>query len=408
VLPIQIVGAGIGGLSTAIALAKQGFNVEIHERSQQIREVGAGIQLGPNAFRAFERLGIQSAIEKIAFQPHSIVLMDSLSGTEICRQELGRPFLDRFGYPYRVGYRADVQRVLMEAAYEHRERIALNLGTTIRMFTQDEGSVTLELENGTSARGSALVGADGLWSAIRESVIKDGRPRTPGHIAYRTVLPVAAVPPDLLTDDVQLWVGPKHHLVCYKLRAGALFNIVAIFQSTKYVEGWDGAADVLELRRGFEDTCPAVKRLLRHVQTWRMWVLCDRDPTPGWSVGRVTLLGDAAHPTLPYLAQGACMAIEDAVCLAKCLGEQPENVPAALSKYERARLARTARVHVVSRQMGELNHATGAARDARNRALAARNPHDYESNAWLFDSEGVAPDTHSLSGSFWSPTASAG
>jgi salicylate hydroxylase len=139
-----------------------------------------------------------------------------------------------------------------------------------------------------------------------------------------------------------------------------------------------------------------------------MWVLCDRDPTAGWSVGRVTLLGDAAHPSLPYLAQGACMAIEDAVCLAKCLGEQPENVPAALSEYECARLARTSRVQVVSRQMGEFNHATGAARDARNRALAARNPRDYESNAWLFDSEGVAPEGYSMSRSFWSPTTSAG
>jgi 3-hydroxybenzoate 6-monooxygenase len=405
-LPIHIVGAGIGGLSTAIALAQEGLHLEVYERTSQIREVGAGVQLGPNAFRAFERLGLQSAIERIAFEPHSIVLLDSPSGTEICRQEFGRPFFDRFGYPYRVGYRADVQRVLLEAVYTYRERIVLRLGAEIRAFTQDESSVTLELANGTSVRGSALIGADGLWSAIRESIIRDGPPRTRGHIAYRAVLPVTALAPDLLSDDVQIWVGPKHHLVCYKLRAGTLFNIVAIFQSTRYVEGWDTAADVLDLEHGFEDACPAVKRLLSHVQTWRMWVLCDRDPTPGWSAGRATLLGDAAHPTLPYLAQGACMAIEDAVCLARCLGDQIEDVPAALSRYERTRLPRTGRVQLVSRQMGEINHATGAARESRNRSLAARNPRDYESNAWLFDSEGESPDTHSMTPSFWSSTTS--
>jgi 3-hydroxybenzoate 6-monooxygenase len=403
--PIQIVGAGIGGLSTAVALARKGFAVEIHERAGQISEVGAGIQLGPNAFRAFEQLGIQHAIEKIAFQPDAIVLMDSPSGTEICRQDVGRPFLERFAYPYRVGYRADVQRVLLEATRDYRDRIAIHLDRPIRAFTQDEGGVTLFAENGLSVSGSALIGADGLWSMIRNSIIGDGRPRTPGHVAYRAVLPVASLPADLLSDDVQIWVGPRHHVVCYKLRAGTLFNIVAIFQSTRYAEDWDSEADIQDLQKGFEDACPALKRLLGHLQTWRMWVLCDRDPTPGWTVGRATLLGDAAHPTLPYLAQGACMAIEDAVCLAEYLGEEPGNIPAALSRYESARFPRTANVQLVSRRMGEANHASGEAREARNRALAARNPRDYESTAWLFDAEDLRT-ARSVNESFWSPATS--
>jgi len=402
VLPLQIVGAGIGGLSTALALARKGFEVNVHERTRELREAGAGIQLGPNAFRALEELGLQHAIERIAFEPQALVLLDSPSGTEICRQELGRPFLERFGYSYRVGYRADVQQVLLQAAHECRDRITLHLGSEICTFSEDERGVTLQTQDGTRLRGSALIGADGLWSAIRGTIIGDGRPRTPGHIAYRAVLPVDQVPPELLTDNVQIWVGPKHHLVCYKLRAGTLFNIVAIFQSPHYAEGWDSVADIQDLQTGFEEACPAVKHLLQHVQAWRMWVLCDRDPTPGWSVGHATLLGDAAHPTLPYLAQGACMAIEDAVCLAHCLHQQPDNIPVALGEYERARLARTAQVQQASRQMGEMNHATGEAREARNRALAARNPRDYESNAWLFDSEGSSAEAPSKSLSFWS------
>jgi salicylate hydroxylase len=405
-LPVQIVGAGIGGLSTALALARKGFKVDVHERTRELREAGAGIQLGPNAFRALEALGLQHAIEQIAFEPHALVLLDSPSGTEICRQELGRPFLERFGYSYRVGYRADVQQVLLQAAHEYRDRITLHLGSEICTFSEDERGVTLKTQHGACIGGSALIGADGLWSAIRGMIIADGRPRTPGHIAYRAVLPVARVPSELLTDNVQIWVGPRHHLVCYKLRAGTLFNIVAIFQSSRYVEGWDSAADLQDLQTGFADACVAVKHLLQHVQTWRMWVLCDRDPTPGWSVGRATLLGDAAHPTLPYLAQGACMAIEDAVCLAHCLHQQPDNIPVALGEYERARLARTAQVQQASRQMGEMNHATGEAREARNRALAARNPRDYESNAWLFDSGASSADAPSKSPSFWSPPTS--
>jgi 3-hydroxybenzoate 6-monooxygenase len=406
VLPLQIVGAGIGGLSTALALARKGFEVSIHERTRDLREAGAGIQLGPNAFRALEELGLQRAIEQIAFEPHSLVLLDSPSGSEICRQELGRPFLERFGYSYRVGYRADVQQVLLQATRDYSDRITLHLGSEIRSFSEDERGVTLTTQQGTQVRGSALIGADGLWSAVRETIIRDGRPRTPGHIAYRAVLPVDQVPPQLLTDDVQIWAGPKHHLVCYKLRAGALFNIVAIFQSSRYVEGWDSVADVQELQTGFEEACPAVKQLLQHVQSWRMWVLCDRDPTPGWSVGHVTLLGDAAHPTLPYLAQGACMAIEDAVCLSQCVHQRPDDIPAALSEYEQARFARTAQVQQASRQMGEINHATGAAREARNRALAARDPRDHESNAWLFDSAVPSAASPAKTRSFWAPPPS--
>ncbi len=389
--PILIAGAGIGGLSAAIALARQGCEVKVFERTSEIQEVGAGLQVGPNGMRAFEKLGVAQEIRRIAFRPEAIVLMDSPSGTEICRQELTQSFLERFGYPYQVAFRADLQGVLLEAARGYPDRIEFHLGNGVRKFEQNQRRVVVQLDDGVSATGTSLIGADGLWSEVRSLVVGNGRPRVSGHIAYRAVLAVDQVPADILTDNVQVWVGPQHHLVCYKLRGGDLFNIVAIFHSSRYLEGWDKEGDVTELRAGFADACDSVQRLLDHVQTWRMWVLCDRDPVERWTEGRVTLLGDAAHPMLPYLAQGACMAVEDSVSLAEHLAETPNDIPSAFLAYEKARFPRTSSVQLAAREMGIANHLDGEARERRNAALAARDPRDHESNAWLFDTDGPRP-----------------
>jgi len=395
--PIVIAGAGIGGLSAAIALARHGFAVRVYERVAQLREFGAGIQLGPNAFRMFERLGVQHAMQEIAFEPRAIVLMDSVSGSEICRQRVTESFRRQFGYPYRVGHRADVQKVLLEAARSYPDRLELRLGESVRSFVQTDSDVTVTLESGATSVASALIGADGLWSVVRQAILGDGPPRVSGHIAYRAVLSATEIPGDLLSDNVEVWVGPRHHLVCYKVSGGKSLNIVAIFHSSRYLEGWDTSGDAAELNASFADACPRVRRLLGFVQTWRMWVLCDRDPMRGWSRGRVTLLGDAAHPTLPYLAQGACMALEDAVSLADRIARQSDNVPAALSEYERVRLERTASVQQTAREMGEIYHADRQAREARNKALAARDPDDHEPNAWLFGTDGPRDMTSTTS-----------
>lgn len=387
--PIGIAGAGIGGLSTAIALARHGFAVRVFERVAQLREAGAGIQLGPNAFRMFERLGIEHPMRDIAFEPRALVLMDSLSGSEICRQRLEESFQSRFGHPYRVGHRSDVQKVLLQAARSYPDLIELHFGESLRSFTQGEGEVTVTLESGTTKVVSALVGADGLWSVVRQAILRDGAPRVSGHIAYRAVLSMPDMSPDLVSDNVEVWVGPRHHLVCYKVSGGKSLNIVAIIHSSRYLEGWDTAGDPTELQAGFADACPRVRRLLGLVQTWRMWVLCDRNPMPGWTQGRVTLLGDAAHPTLPYLAQGACMALEDAASLADQIARRSNDIPTALSHYERARLERTASVQLTAREMGEIYHADGPAREARNQALSARDADDHEPNAWLFGTDGA-------------------
>ena len=395
--PIVIAGAGIGGLGAAIALARHGFAVRVYERVAQLREFGAGIQLGPNAFRMFERLGVQHAMQEIAFEPRAIVLMDSVSGSEICRQRVTDSFRRQFGHPYRVGHRADVQRVLLRAARSYPDNLELRLGESVRSFVQTESDVTLTLESGATTVASGLIGADGLWSVIRQAILGDGPPRVSGHIAYRAVLSATEIPGDLLSDNVEVWVGPRHHLVCYKVSGGKSLNIVAIFHSSRYLEGWDTSGDAAELNAGFADACPRVRRLLSFAQTWRMWVLCDRDPMRGWSRGRVTLLGDAAHPTLPYLAQGACMALEDAVSLADRIARQSDNVPVALSEYERIRLERTASIQQTAREMGEIYHADGQAREARNKALTARDPDDHEPNAWLFGTDGPRDTTSTTS-----------
>ena len=390
--PILIAGAGIGGLSAALALARRGIASHIVERAPEILEIGAGLQLGPNGFRAFERLGIAEAMDDISFRPSAICLLDSIDGRELSRQTLGPLFQARFHHPYRVGFRADVQAVLLKAVQACGKIVTISLGDGVRGFAQNGDRVGLTLDSGRSLEGPILVGADGIWSQVRGGLLGSAPPRASGHIAYRAVLPVENVPFELATDDVQVWVGPGHHLVCYKLRGGKLFNIIAVIHANREVLGWDTVGDKNELRSGFANAFPAVRALVDLIDHGRMWALCDRDPAPGWSVGRITLLGDAAHPMLPYLAQGACMAVEDGVALADAIAEMPDDPEAALRRYEEMRFARTASVQTAARETGEVNHASGEARERRNAVLATRRPDNYEAVAWLFGGEGVRAD----------------
>ena len=389
---ILIAGAGIGGLSAALALARRGLRSYIIERAPEIQEIGAGVQIGPNAFRAFTRLGIAAEMAAISFAPGALVLLDSVTGTELSRQTLGLPFEAAFGHPYRVAHRADVQLALLKAAQKLPEWISIGLGDGLAVFTQHDGGVAVTLESGKTLIGSALIGADGIRSAVRAQSLDAAPPRNSGHVAYRAVLKIEDVPRDLLTDNVQIWIGPGHHLVCYKLRQGRLFNIVAMIESDRQEEGWNTQGDPAALAAGFAEAGPAVQALLGQISNWRLWTLCDREPAPGWSQGRVTLLGDAAHPTLPYLAQGACMAIEDAVALADALADTAD-IETALRNYESARFARTASVQLAARRTGEVNHARGAAREARNAELLRRGASaDYGAIAWLYGSDGPQPD----------------
>jgi salicylate hydroxylase len=381
---VIVIGAGIGGLAAALALARQGVKTRIIERAGEIREVGAGVQTGPNGFRAFARLGVSDQMDAIGFRPGAIKLLDSLTDQELSRQTLGQVFEARFGYPYRVAFRADVQRVLLQAALALPDLIDITLGDGFTALQQDPDGVSVLLESGATVQGAALIGADGIRSRVRSQLLREEPPLASGYIAYRAVLPAAEIPERLLTDDVQVWVGPYHHLVCYKLRRGQLFNLVAIFRSTRTDTGWDAAGAQSELIAGFAGASPTVRELLMQIRDWKVWVLYDRDPEPGWSEGRATLLGDAAHPMLPYLAQGACMAIEDAVVPGDQFAKAP-TIPEAFAAYERLRYPRTTAVQLAARRAGVVNHLAGAERDARNKALARQKSDDYEAVAWLFE-----------------------
>jgi len=270
-------------------------------------------------------------------------------------------------------------------ACQQSNLISLENNQRVDDFSDNGDRVTVTLQSGERVEGQALIGCDGMWSRIREKLVGDGAPRVSGHIAYRAVLRREDVPEDLWCPDVILWAGPRTHFVHYPLRRGTLYNLVAVFHSDRYVEGWNAEADPEELRARFKGQRPEVLRLLDRIETWRMWVLCDREPIKDWSSGRVTLLGDAAHPMLQYLAQGACMATEDAVWLAEKAGEQPDDLPAAFEAYQQQRYLRTGQVQIMARVYGEFYHARGVAAELRNQMLGGRSPEQsYDGIAWLY------------------------
>lgn len=381
--PFLVSGAGIGGLAAALALARKGFDVEVIEQAEEIREIGAGIQFGPNGFRMMERLGLLDAADHLAVFPDDLILMDSVTSKEVTRIPVGEDFRKRFHYPYALIHRSDLHSVLLKAA-EETGKVRIHAGQCLERFNDNGESVTVETQQGSRFEGAALIGADGLWSKVRTALVGDGKPRISGHIAYRAVLPIADVPEEYRKNAMILWAGPKNHLVQYPLRGGELFNLVAVFHSDRYDEGWNSEGDAQELYKRFEGACDTVQTLLRKIQTWRMWVLCDREPIKEWSHGRVTLLGDAAHPMLQYLAQGACMAIEDAVTLAEMIGTG-NDVANAFRCYQNARYLRTGRCQLTARLYGEFYHADGVRRELRNIMLTGRTPaQSFESVAWLY------------------------
>jgi salicylate hydroxylase len=271
-------------------------------------------------------------------------------------------------------------------ACQNSPLIALVTSQKVVRFEDDGDRVMAYTEDGKSFEGAALVGADGLWSTIRATVVADGPPRVSGHIAYRAVLATEEVPLHLRIPSMTLWAGPRNHLVHYPLRGGELFNLVAVFHSDRYREGWDSAGDPDELKKRFQDVVPDVQTMLGKIESWRMWVLCDREPVKNWSHGRVTLLGDAAHPMLQYLAQGACMAIEDAVVLAEEMDRAAGDHAKAFEAYQERRYLRTGRVQLTARLYGEFFHASGASREIRNQFLRERTAEAArESVGWLYD-----------------------
>jgi salicylate hydroxylase len=384
---VLIVGGGIGGLAAALAFERKGLRVRILEQADAFGEVGAGIQLGPNVFRMFDILGLTETVSRYAVFPENLIMLDAITDQEVTRIPLGEGFRTKFKHPYALIYRPDLLNVLLEAC-RRSDLIALETSQKVVAVDEHADGVTVRTESGSTHEGSALIGADGLWSTIRQIVVGDGKPQVAGHITYRAVLPTSEVPEHLRRWSMTFWAGEKVHLVIYPLRGGDLYNLVAVFHSNRYEEGWDSYGDPAELHERFAQTCEPVRTLLGKIESWRMWVLCDRPPIKNWSRGRITLLGDAAHPMLQYLAQGACMAIEDAVCLADLVVSSNRDYASAFTAYQNARYLRTGRVQIMARVYGEVYHASGVARELRNMMLGGRTPEQaFESMQWLYGGE---------------------
>jgi 3-hydroxybenzoate 6-monooxygenase len=383
-LSVVVAGGGIGGLAAAYVLGRQGHEVTVLEQAAAFGEIGAGIQLGPNIFRMFELLGLTAAVDKVVFFPAGLGMNDVRTGEQVIRVPLGDVAIAAYGYPYGVIYRADLHDVFLEAC-KAQATVKLRTSAKVEGYTQDGEGVTVTLAGGETLRSDALIGADGLWSRVRQEVVGDGKPRVSGHIAYRAVLQREQVPAHLWSDDVLLWGGEKTHLVHYPLRRGELFNLVAVFHSNKYDEGWNTFGDTAELTERFAQAVPQVRELLEKIETWKMWVLCDREPVKNWTDGRVTLLGDAAHPMLQYLAQGAGQAIEDAVVLGEALKHTRNDVAIAFQKYQKARYLRTGRVQLTARFYGDIYHASGVARELRNRMFqSGEEAAGFAGLAWMY------------------------
>ena len=387
---ILVAGGGIGGLSAALGLAQKGYSALVLEKAPALGEIGAGIQLGPNAFHAFDYLGVGEAAREMAVYIDALRLMDALTAEEIVHIDLGERFRARFRNPYAVVHRGDLHGVFLRACRAH-DKIDLAVNSEVIGYEQDGTQVTATLGSGKTQIGIGLIGADGLWSNVRRRVVGDGPPRVAGHTTYRSVIPTEQMPADLRWNAATLWAGPKCHLVHYPLSGWRVFNLVI----TAHNDAREPAAGVpiaqSEVMPGFAHVHEKARKIIHTGREWKYWVLCDRDPVDRWVDGRVALLGDAAHPMLQYMAQGACMAMEDAVCLAKMVEAFPGDLERGLEAYRARRVLRTTRVQLQSRAMGDhVYHPDGAHAQLRDAIIRAKSQEDwYATLEWLYGGNGL-------------------
>jgi salicylate hydroxylase len=387
---VLIAGGGIGGLAAALGLAQKGCASIVLEQSSQFGEIGAGIQIGPNAFHAFDYLGVGDEARSKAVYIDNLILMDAIEDQQVFKLALDETFRERFGNPYAVVHRSDLHDALLDGC-RASDLIALRTDTKVEDYRQDGGGVTVTLATGDTVTGSALVGADGLRSKVRERVVGDGEPRVSGHTTYRSVIPVDRMPEDLRWSAACLWAGPKVHIVHYPLKGWKVFNLVATCHDNAPEPVTGKPVDRDFVLSNFTAACERPRRIIEQGRDWKLWVLCDRDPVRDWVDGRVTLLGDAAHPMLQYFAQGACMALEDAVCLAHMMEAHSGDVEKAFPAYNKQRAARTARVQTGSRLIGDyVYHPAGAMADLRNSVMRSFSQADWHNRLeWLYGGTGL-------------------
>ena len=372
---VLIAGAGMGGLAAAIASARAGWQPRVFEQAAAFTQAGAGIQLGPNATRVLEAWGLGTALARVAAFPQRLAVRSASSGDLLAQLPLGELALERYGAPYATVHRADLHGVLLDGAADAGAELLVQ--ARVERVRESAEAVLVSLGGPEEIEGDVLVGADGQWSRVREQVWADGAPASTGHLAYRTLIAQHDLPPALRSDEVTVWLGPRLHVVAYPVRSGEWLNVVAIVQGTLATtqEGWDQFAVAADLYRALGETCAALQDLVRAAPDWLLWALHERPPLKGaqaMSHGRVALLGDAAHPMRPYLAQGAGMAIEDAQELGRCLAMARERIadPAtALRRYALNRWERCARVQRQAERNGRIFHATGPVQWGRDLSL---------------------------------------
>jgi salicylate hydroxylase len=381
-LPLLIVGGGIGGLAAALAVAQTGRPVHVLEKAAQFGEIGAGLQLAPNASHALARLGVLDALAQFAVYPRRLVWRDARSGQRVTALDLGDKFRARYGHAYVVMHRSDLLDVLLAAARADAW-IVLEPSRHVIDVEEHGDRVRALCADGSSYDGYAAVAADGLWSRLRKLVHADGEPVAARYVAYRGTIPVAELWEGAGLDDVTLWTAPGLHFVQYPIRGGQLFNQVAVFTSARYHPDNEDWAKPDELDARFAVGCDAVRAGIARIGRDRYWTMYDREPIAQWSRGRLALLGDAAHPMLQYMAQGACQALEDGVVLADALAAHDD--PAhAFTAYRDRRYLRTARVQYSARLFGEIWHANDVGATLRDTMLAARPDDDFSHSDWLY------------------------
>jgi salicylate hydroxylase len=383
---IAVAGAGIGGLTAALALAARGFRVVILEKAERLQEVGAGLQLSPNASRVLIGLGLQPRLTPDVIAPDAVSIMSARSGGEVIRLPLGESAALRSGGPYWVMHRAHLQSALLAAVTDHPD-IELRLGRSLDAFGIDAGGVML----GEHGPALALVGVDGVWSAVRQQLFPEIQARFSGLIAWRATIDADRLPPELVPYRVQLWMGPNAHLVTYPMAGGRQINVVAIMPGPWNGPGWNEIGEATEIKNHFAAMGwpDRARMMLDAAEGWRRWPLCTLPDGGAWCQGSVALLGDAAHAMLPFAAQGAGMAIEDAAVLAKCLGETLESstdVATALQRYASLRRGRVSRVQRTARLSGRIYHLRGPMALARDLAMQAMGAARLQARQdWIYD-----------------------
>ncbi|OGA02182.1 MAG: hypothetical protein A3I00_06695 [Betaproteobacteria bacterium RIFCSPLOWO2_02_FULL_64_12] len=382
--PIAIAGGGIGGLACALGLARRGFKTIVLEQAREFGEVGVGLQVAPNALHVLDALGVGERAKKGAFLIERMVMMDGVTGEEVVNIPCGKEFRARFGNPYAVAHRADIHGALLEGC---RSDGSIELRTSSRVTGFDIGDhgVSVALDTGVCIDASALVGADGVFSRIRQQIVDDGEPLASGAVIYRAVIPAAEMPKEQQKPYPTLWAGPGTHIIYYPVRDWTVFNFGGTVVTGQTAINEDEEALPEEVLPLFSGNCDTPLRVMRVPGRFRRFLIRYREPAGNWSMGPVTLLGDAAHPMVQYIAQGAAMALEDAICLAVTADECDGDFAAAFERYQAIRIVRSARVQLSSLMMDKIYHASNVARQVRNSIFEGRTPADhYDRLAWLY------------------------